>query len=170
MLGFFSPVNRNLCVPPVGGGRRGQWQSLMSWFSYWSVTEGVWQAGGIRLYTTCQTGMRELSGMLVPSPLSPHTHTHTPLFSFLFGLSAPLSTICSMMFPYSSQTYEWLSSSSSNGCLFGAERGYHIVTHCYNHWGGHLTRQEQRETAAELGAFCMLGPSVCACVCVCEWG
>lgn len=104
-----------------------------------------------------------------PTP-SLHTRTQLLAFSSLFGLSAPLSPICSLMFLYSSQRYERLSSSSSsNGCLLRAERGYPIVTRCCNQWGGHLTRQELRETAAELQAFCILGPAVCVCVCEDNW-
>lgn len=82
-------------------------------------------------------------------PLSPHTR----LFSVLFCLSAPLSTICSVMFPYSSQTYERLSSSSSNGCLLRAEWGYHIVTHCCNQEDTSLGRNRGRRLlSSELSA------------------
>lgn len=46
-LRSLTPVNKN--VSPTGGrGRK-------------SVTEDDWQAGGIRLFTTCQTRMREFS-------------------------------------------------------------------------------------------------------------
>lgn len=122
--GLLQPCKQE-SVCPTSGRRevRTVTDSLQPWFSYWSVTDKTHQT----VHNLSDGDDRIPWGVGTRPPFSIRTHEHTQLFSFLFGLSAPLSTICSMMVSYRSQRYKRLSSSSSsNGHVLRAERGYHI--------------------------------------------
>lgn len=66
------------------GGEDSDRLSLQPRFSYWSVTEGAWQTGRIRLYTTCLQGWQNSVGCLDPTPfLHKNLDTQTQLYLFL---------------------------------------------------------------------------------------